>query len=84
MNKFILKSQSTQVKGNKLIITEETETSISLLEIQEKLLDIDRQKSRLREQGNLLIEKFNKLTEEEDTLKDYLEQIDNDDFPIIR
>lgn len=83
MNKLVL-SQEIQVTEDKVVITEEVETSIDVITIQQELADIFRKKSRLKEQGNQLIERYNELVVKEEELNNYLNKIKSVDFPIIK
>ncbi|HHX60609.1 MAG TPA: hypothetical protein GX707_07840 [Epulopiscium sp.] len=74
MNKTIL-SKDVKVEGNKVVITENTETRLDRNNLEVKLRDLQMQKMRLKEQNVRLVDEYNLVVLEETEISDLISKL---------
>jgi|BioPla2DNA2_1021312.scaffolds.fasta_scaffold51187_2 hypothetical protein len=63
------------IKDNEIIITKQIKEKINKNDIRRRLLDVERQKKRLKYRNNRLIEEYNKLIAEENELNNIIAEL---------
>ena len=63
------------IKDNEIFITKQIKEKINKNDIRRRLLDVERQKKRLKYRNNRLIEEYNKLIAEENELNNIIAEL---------
>lgn len=63
------------IKDNEITITKQIKEKINKNDIRRRLLDVERQKKRLKYRNNRLIEEYNKLIAEENELNNIIAEL---------
>lgn len=72
-------NKDVQVTKNEVIITESVETRLDQSQLEQKLRDVQIQKSRIKEQNNRLIKDYDTLLQEEIELTELIERLNSDE-----
>lgn len=68
-------NKSAKISGDKAIITETTETTLELFQLENQLRDLKMQKERLIEQNKYAISEFNKVAAKETEIQGLINQL---------
>ena len=68
-------SKEVTVENDRVVITEQVETTMDINQLEQKLRNIQMQKSSLLDQNARIVIQYNKYTEEENDVLDLLSQL---------
>ena len=82
MERIVIDKQ-TEVKENKIIITETSETRMNRENLELQLRDVNFRKERLKEQNKRLIEEYREVEREEQEIEELIVQLSDEDLEVI-
>ena len=82
MERIVIDKQ-TEVKENKIIITETSETIMNRENLELQLRDVNFRKERLKEQNKRLIEEYREIEREEQEIEELIVQLSDEDLEVI-
>ena len=82
MERIVIDKQ-TEVKENKIIITETSETRMNRENLELQLRDVNFRKERLKEQNKRLIEEYREIEREEQEIEELIVQLSDEDLEVI-
>ena len=82
MERIVIDKQ-TEVKENKIIITETSETRMNRENLELQLRDVNFRKERLKEQNKRLIEEYREIEREEEEIEELIVQLSDEDLEVI-
>ena len=82
MERIVIDKQ-TEVKENKIIITETSETRMNRENLELQLRDVNFRKERLKEQNKRLIEEYREVEKEEREIEELIVQLSDEDLEVI-
>lgn len=82
MNQLVL-NKDVVLESDKVVITEQIQTNYTKQQIEDRLMIIQRNKTRIMNENAMLVEEYNKLLEQEVEFKGYLAELSINQAPEI-
>ena len=76
-------SRNVEVRENSVVITEQLQSEMDLLQLQQLLQQIKMRKTGLKEQNQRLIEEYNAMVQQETEIEDLISQLNSEDIEVI-